>query len=63
VTWTTVGPRMAPHSPGVVDNAAEVLRTVDGILLPHGFLTDLPCTDLYEDAYVWPGLRRQPEGR
>jgi DNA-binding transcriptional LysR family regulator len=44
--------RLAPHSTEMIENAAEVLRTVDGILLPHGFLMDVPCTDLYEDAYV-----------
>lgn len=44
--------RMTPHSNAMVDNATEVLRTVDGMLLPHGFLTGLPCTDLYDDTYV-----------
>lgn len=44
--------RLVHHSTEAIDHAAEVLRTVDGILLPHGFLTDLPRTDLYEDAWV-----------
>jgi DNA-binding transcriptional LysR family regulator len=44
--------RITPHSNAVVDNAAEALRTVDGMLLPHGFLSGLPYTDLYEDSYV-----------
>ena len=44
--------RITPHSNAVVDNAAEMLRTVDGMLLPHGFLSGLPYTDLYEDSYV-----------
>jgi DNA-binding transcriptional LysR family regulator len=44
--------RLGVHSPQIVDNARETLRTVDGILLPHGFLTDLPRTDLYEDTWL-----------
>jgi DNA-binding transcriptional LysR family regulator len=35
-----------------VERAGEVLRTVDGMLLPHGYLADLPHTDLYEDRWV-----------
>ncbi|MDP9792999.1 DNA-binding transcriptional LysR family regulator [Catenuloplanes nepalensis] len=48
---------------GAVDRAAETLRTVDGLLLPHGFLTDLPHLDLYTDRWVCvvaadhPGVR------
>lgn len=44
--------RITPHSNAIVDNAAEMLRTVDGMLLPHGFLSGLPYTDLYEDSYA-----------
>lgn len=44
--------RLAQHTPYVVDHAAEALRTVDGIILPHGFLMDLPSTDLYSDEWV-----------
>ena len=35
-----------------VDAAPESLRAVDGLLLPHGFLTDLPHQDLYDDEWV-----------
>lgn len=35
-----------------VDHALEVLRTVDGMVLPHGFLTDIPALDLHEDTWV-----------
>jgi DNA-binding transcriptional LysR family regulator len=35
-----------------VDAAPESLRAVDGLLLPHGYLTDLPHQDLYEDQWV-----------
>ncbi len=44
--------RFGSHSTAVVDNAAEHLRVRDAILLPHGFLTDLPHLDLYEDRWV-----------
>ena len=51
---------VAPHirlalrqtEPEFVDNAAENLRTVDGVVLPHGFLTDTPVTDLFDDTWV-----------
>ena len=35
-----------------VDHALELLRTVDGMVLPHGFLTDIPAVDLHEDTWV-----------
>jgi DNA-binding transcriptional LysR family regulator len=38
--------------PAFVDNAAETLRSVDGVVLPHGFLKDIPVTELYEDTWV-----------
>jgi DNA-binding transcriptional LysR family regulator len=44
--------RMQVHTPYLVDRAAEVLRTVDGMVLPHGPLTGLPFTDLFEDTWV-----------
>lgn len=48
------GVRLRLEQPTVaaVDHAAETLRTVDGMVLPHGYLSDLPCVDLYEDAWV-----------
>ena len=36
----------------VVDHGLETLRNVDGLVLPHGFLTDIPSTDLFEDTWV-----------
>lgn len=35
-----------------VDHPMETLRAVDGMVLPHGFLTDTPFLDLYEDQWV-----------
>lgn len=35
-----------------VSHAAETLRSVDGILLPHGFIHDVPADKLWEDTWV-----------
>lgn len=43
---------LAANTPGLVDDAERVLVGADLILLPHGFLTDLPHADLYEDRWV-----------
>lgn len=39
-------------TPSAVTNAEQVLRTVDGLVLPHGFVSDLPHTDLYQDDWM-----------
>ncbi|HKP05681.1 MAG TPA: LysR family transcriptional regulator [Microbacterium sp.] len=44
--------RFLLHSPTVIDEATERLRSVDGIVLPHGFLNDLPFTDVWRDEWV-----------
>jgi DNA-binding transcriptional LysR family regulator len=44
--------RLQQTSPHVVDHAVEALRTVDGLVVPHGFVGDMPHTDLYEDRWV-----------
>ncbi len=36
----------------IVDRAPESMRTIDVILMPHGFLTDVPHRDVYEDDWV-----------
>ncbi|WP_033335221.1 MULTISPECIES: LysR family transcriptional regulator [Actinomycetes] len=35
-----------------VSHAAETLRSVDGIVLPHGFIHDVPSDMLWEDVWV-----------
>ena len=35
-----------------VTHATETLRSVDGILLPHGFIHDVPADTLWEDTWV-----------
>ncbi len=44
--------RFVHHTPAIVEDPMQSLRTVDGMLLPHGFATDLPCLDVYEDDWV-----------
>jgi DNA-binding transcriptional LysR family regulator len=44
--------RLEQQTTYAVDHALETLRTVDGLVLPHGFLSDVPAVDLYEDTWV-----------
>jgi DNA-binding transcriptional LysR family regulator/MFS family permease len=44
--------RMMHTDPTLVDHPNDILRTVDGLVLPHGFLRDIPVTELYEDSWV-----------
>jgi DNA-binding transcriptional LysR family regulator len=44
--------RLQQTTPYTVDHAADTLRTADGLFLPHGFLSDIPHLDLYEDRWV-----------
>lgn len=44
--------QLRQHTPDVVAQAGEALQTVDGLILPHGFLTGMGHDDLYEDRWV-----------
>jgi LysR family nod box-dependent transcriptional activator len=44
--------RFMHHTPAIVEDPLNSLRTVDGMLLPHGFTSELPCIDVYEDEWV-----------
>ncbi|WP_104523485.1 LysR family transcriptional regulator [Blastococcus atacamensis] len=44
--------RFAANTPQMVDRADQVLLTTDLLVLPHGFVSDLPHLDLYRDAWV-----------
>lgn len=44
--------RFMVHSTPIVDDAAVRLRSVDAMLIPHGFLTDLAYADLWQDDWV-----------
>ncbi|MER6987574.1 LysR family transcriptional regulator [Saccharopolyspora hirsuta] len=44
--------RFELHNPHIIDDLTEQMRTVDAVLLPHGFLTDLPNLDLFTDSWT-----------
>ena len=44
--------RLAHNTPGAVDRAEDTLLASDLLVLPHGFVADLPHTDLYRDEWV-----------
>ncbi|MGP4101888.1 LysR family transcriptional regulator [Nonomuraea sp. KM90] len=43
---------LTQSGPALVENAATVLSTVDGLLLPHGIIDGLPTVELYSDRWV-----------
>jgi DNA-binding transcriptional LysR family regulator len=44
--------RLPLLSTAAVDNATVALRTTDGMVLPHGYLSDLPSQQLFTDRWV-----------
>jgi len=44
--------RFMLHSPTIIDEVETRLRSVDALLIPHGFLTDLPYLDLWRDHWL-----------
>lgn len=44
--------RFMLHNPAVVEDAAARLRSTDALIMPHGFITDLPYADLWRDDWV-----------
>ena len=44
--------RLAHNTPEAVDQAAQTLLSADLIILPHGFISDLPHADLHRDRWV-----------
>ncbi|WP_110588044.1 LysR family transcriptional regulator [Microbacterium suaedae] len=44
--------RFMLHTPAIVDDAANRLRSADGMIIPHGHLSDLPYTDLWHDDWI-----------
>ncbi|HYP73423.1 MAG TPA: LysR family transcriptional regulator [Microbacterium sp.] len=44
--------RFSLHNPSIVEDAAGRLRAADGMVLPHGYVTDLPFQDLWDDRWV-----------
>ncbi|CCG03856.1 LysR family transcriptional regulator [Blastococcus saxobsidens] len=44
--------RFSANTPSFVDRADQVLLSTDLLVLPHGFVADLPHRDLYRDEWV-----------
>lgn len=44
--------RFSLHNPSIVEDAANRLRSADGMVLPHGHVSDLPFQDLWQDEWV-----------
>jgi LysR family nod box-dependent transcriptional activator len=44
--------RFELHTPAIVEEAGTRLRSADGILIPHGHLTDLRFQELWSDRWV-----------
>ncbi|MEU9343824.1 LysR family transcriptional regulator [Streptomyces sp. NPDC048278] len=44
--------RVEPPNATTIDQVTELLRTVDGVILPQGFVTGLPHTELFHDSWV-----------
>lgn len=44
--------RLTHNTPDAVDHAQQTLLTTDLLVLPHGFITDLPHVDLMRDRWV-----------
>ena len=53
--------RMELPTPYLVDHVSETLRAVDGFVLPHGFIQDMPNVDLFEDDWVGLAARDNPD--
>ncbi|GGL64661.1 LysR family transcriptional regulator [Streptomyces fumigatiscleroticus] len=45
--------RFTQSPTGVVENTGTLLSTTDGLLMPHGVISDFPSTDLYQDRWVF----------
>jgi DNA-binding transcriptional LysR family regulator len=45
--------RFAQTPPTVVDATDTLLSATDGLLMPHGVISDFPATDLYQDRWVF----------
>ncbi|MEE1765139.1 LysR family transcriptional regulator [Streptomyces sp. SP18BB07] len=45
--------RFSQVPPGIVEQAGTLLSTTDGLLMPHGIISDFPATELHEDQWVF----------
>jgi DNA-binding transcriptional LysR family regulator len=44
--------RLQHHDADIIEHASDGLRMVDALLQPHGYFTDLPHVDVYDDEWV-----------
>ena len=38
---------------GITEEAGALLSTVDGVIMPHGIISDFPATELFQDDWVF----------
>ena len=55
--------RFMLHSSSIVDDVENQLRYADGLLLPHGFITNMPHVDLWHDRWVVIASENNPAVR
>lgn len=53
--------RLRQASTEIIDDAGELLSTVDGLLMPHGIIRGFPAVDLYRDSWVYLVADDNPE--
>lgn len=50
------------HTPStVIEDTATLLSTTDGLLMPHGVISDMPTVELYQDEWVFLVADDHPE--
>lgn len=55
--------RFMLHTTPIVEDVHERLRTADGIMLPHGYISGLPHMDLWKDRWVILAASDNPDTR
>ncbi|WP_405895615.1 LysR family transcriptional regulator [Streptomyces sp. NBC_00104] len=53
--------RFTQTPPGLVEGLGTLLSTTDGLLIPHGIISDFPATELYQDQWVFLVAEDNPE--
>lgn len=53
--------RFVQTPPGIVEQAGTLLSRTDGLLMPHGIISDFPATELYQDQWVFLVADDNPE--
>ncbi|MET7474069.1 LysR family transcriptional regulator [Streptomyces sp. NPDC005648] len=53
--------RFTQTPPGIVEGVGTLLSTTDGLLIPHGIISDHPATELYRDRWVFVVAEDHPD--